>query len=94
MIEARRPDIVAVDKVKKETMIIDVAIPGDTRVCDKEREKIEKYSLLKDEIARLWQMKKVVLIPIIVGALRTIETKFEKYIESPGTEIRIEHVLK
>ena len=47
MIEARRPDIVVADKVKKETMIIDVAIPGDTRVCDKEREKIKKYSLFK-----------------------------------------------
>ena len=35
-IEARRPDIVVVDKVKKKTMIIDVATPGDTRVCDKE----------------------------------------------------------
>ena len=54
MIEARRPDIVVVDKVKDETMIIDVAIPRDTRVCDEEREKIEKNSLLKDEIARLW----------------------------------------
>ena len=42
MIEARIPDIVVVDKVKKETMIIYVAIPGDTRVCDKEKEKIEK----------------------------------------------------
>ena len=51
MVEARRPDTVVVDKVKKETMSIDVAIPGNTRVCDKEREKIDKYSLLKDEIA-------------------------------------------
>ena len=42
-----------VDKVKKETMIMDVAIPGDTRVCDKEQEKIKKYSLLKNEIAIL-----------------------------------------
>ena len=57
----RRPDIVVVDRVKKETMIIYVAIPGDTRVCDKEQEKIKKYSLLKDEIVRLWQMKKVVV---------------------------------
>ena len=48
MIEARRPDNLIVVKVKKETMIIDVAIPGDTRACDKEKEKIEKYSLLKD----------------------------------------------
>ena len=60
--------------VKKETMIIDVAMPGDTRVCDKEREKIEKYSLLKDEIARLWQMKKVVVI--VLGTLETITAKF------------------
>ena len=58
MIEARRPDVVVVDKVKKETMIIDVVIPGDTRVCDKEQEKIEKYSLIKDKITKLWQMKK------------------------------------
>ena len=36
MIEARKPDIVVADKVKKETMIIDVAIPGDIRVCNKE----------------------------------------------------------
>ena len=54
MIEARKPDIVVVHKVKKEAMIIDVAIPEDTRVCDEEGEKIEKYSLLKDEIATLW----------------------------------------
>ena len=69
-----------VDKENKEKMIIDVAIPGDTRVRDKEREKIKKYSMLKDEIARLWQMKKVVVTPIVVGALGTITTKFEKYI--------------
>ena len=94
MIETRRPDIVVVDKVKKEAMIIDLAIPGDTRVCDKERKKIEEYSLLKDEIARLWQMKKVVVIPIVVGALRAITTMFEKYIKSLETEIRIEHVQK
>ena len=49
---------------------------------DKGRENIEKYSLLKNEIARLWQMKKVVVVPIVVGALGTITTKFENYTES------------
>ena len=94
MIEASRPNIAVVDNVKKETMIIDVAIPGDTTVCNKEREKIEKYSLFKYEIARLWQMKKVVVIPTAVGELGTITTKFERSIESLGIEIRIEHVQK
>ena len=71
-----------------------MAIPGDTRVFQKEREKIEKYSLLKGEIARLWEIIKVVLIPIVVGALATITTKFDKFIESLGIQIRIEHVQK
>ena len=50
--------------------------------------------MLKDEITRLWQMKKVVVIPIVVETLGTIKTKFEKYIESLGIEISIEHVQK
>ena len=56
--------------------------------------KIENCSLLKDEIARLWQMKKVVVIPIVVEALEAKTTKFEKYIESLGIEIIIKHVQK
>ena len=41
-----------VDKVKKQKMMKGVVMPGDTRICDKEREKIGKYSLFKDKIAR------------------------------------------
>ena len=41
-----------VDKVKKETMILDVTIPGDTRVCDKQQEKIAKYSLLNTDCGK------------------------------------------
>ena len=33
-------------------------------------------------------------IPIVVGALGTIKATFDKYIESLGIEIRIEHVQK
>ena len=41
-IEARRPDIVFIDKKEREVIIIDVPIPGDGRVKDKELEKLEK----------------------------------------------------
>eukprot|EP00795_Rhopilema_esculentum_P003517 gene3517-biopygen1669 len=34
VVEARRPDIVVVDKEKKDVKIIDIAIPGDNRVKD------------------------------------------------------------
>ena len=53
MVEARRPDIVFVDKKKREIKILDVAVPGDGRVKDKELEKIEKYQLLKEEVGRI-----------------------------------------
>ena len=54
--EARRSDIVFVDKKEREVVIIDVAIPGDDGVKDKELEKLEKYQLLKDEVAKVWRM--------------------------------------
>ena len=52
-IEARRPDIVFIDKKEREVVIIDVAILGDDRVKDKELEKLEKCQLFRDEIASL-----------------------------------------
>lgn len=55
VIDARRPDIVVTEKM--ETKIIDVAIPGDTCVSNKELENIEKHKLLKDEIDACGQWK-------------------------------------
>ena len=70
--EARRPDIVFINKEETEVKIIDVAVPGDMRVIDKMLENMEKYQLLKDETGRLWNMKKVRVIPIVVDALRLV----------------------
>ena len=39
---------------------------------EKEREKIDKYRPLRDEIARLWSMRKVEIIPVVVGALGAV----------------------
>ena len=59
--EARKPDLILVDKNIKSCVIIDVAIPGDCRIREKEIEKIEKYQNLKRELKRLWSLKKVEL---------------------------------
>ena len=93
-IEARKPDIVFVDKEKREVKIIDVAIPGDVRVNEEELQRIDKYKPLKDEIARLWKMQRVTVIPIVVGALGAITTRFKKFVREVGIEMRVEHVQK
>ena len=47
--EARRPDLILVDKKAKSRVIIGAAIPGNCRIRKKEIEKIEKYQNLKRE---------------------------------------------
>ena len=41
-IHHRRPDIV-VQRKERETIIVDIAVPGDCKVVQKEIEKQEKY---------------------------------------------------
>ena len=43
VIEARKPDLVVVDKKKRHCKIIDFAVPGDSRIAEKEKDKIQKY---------------------------------------------------
>ena len=44
MVEARRPEIIFVDKQAKEAKIIDITLPGDARVKTKNWRKVmEKY---------------------------------------------------
>lgn len=71
MVEARRPDIVVVDKRNAETKIIDITVPGDLRVKDKEAEKIQKYQDLVIDVNRMWKTRARV-IPIAVGALGAV----------------------
>ena len=45
VIEHRRPDIVVIDKDKKTALLIDIAVPADARVEEKEQEKMDRYQL-------------------------------------------------
>ena len=93
-IEARRLDLVFIDKKKREVVIIDVAIPGDDRVKDKELEKLEKYQQLKDEIAKVWCMWKVIVVTVVIGAVEAISVNFKEYMKLIGVNLRLEVIQK
>ena len=84
-IEARRPDIVFKDIKGGE---------GDDRVKDKELEKLEKYQLLKDEIAKVWRMRKVIVVPVVIGALGAVSVNFKEYMKRIGVNVRLEVIQK
>ena len=49
---------------------------------------------MHDEIARLWSIRKVEIIPVVVDALGAVSKQFEAYIEAIGIEMNIEHAQK
>ena len=86
VIPARRPDIIVIDKEKKEALIVDIAVPADIRVAEKEKEKIEKYQDLKREIKRLWKLRTVQVVPVVIGALGCVTKEFERWLENLNIE--------
>ena len=84
VIVERRPDIAIVNKMEKTVIIIDDAVPGDKRIIDKEKENIEKYQNLEREILRLWNLKKIDVIPVVLGTPRSATKNFEKYVDKIG----------
>ena len=68
VIEARRPDLVAVDKKRRTCKIINFAVSGDSRIKEKDKQKIEKYQDLRRELKKIWNVT-VKIIPLVVGSL-------------------------
>ena len=76
IIEARRPDIVLVEKKEKKCSIIDIAVPADVRCSEKKIEKVEKYQDLKREIAiYIWKMRSVNVVPVVIGVIGSVTKK-------------------
>ena len=76
----------------KECKIIDVAVSWDSRIRSKEKKKIEKYRDLKREVAAMWGMTEVIVIPIVVGALGTMSKELDKCMEKIGITLNMENV--
>ena len=62
-------------------MLINVAIPGDRNVINKDAEKILKYEDPTTEIQRVWNVKAEV-IPVIIWANGIISKPFRKYMSN------------
>ena len=69
-------------------------MPDDVRVGEKELEKVEKYQELKREIGRLWKLKHVEIVPVVIGALGSVTKDFERWIRKLGIAYNIEVMQK
>ena len=86
VIEVRRPDVVLVDKKERSLKIIDFTVPGDSRIVEKENNKIEKYQDLGRELQNKWNAK-VKIIPLVVGSLGAIPKQFGNRLKQIGITV-------
>jgi len=81
---ANRPDIIIKNKKEKTCTLIDVAIPADRNVVQKEAEKKLKHKSLCMEIQRMWNLK-CTIIPVIIGDSGIVTRNLTRNLETvPG----------
>ena len=93
VIEAWRPDLVVVDKKERSCKIIDFAVPGDSRIEEKEKDKIEKYQDLGRKLKKIWNVK-VNIMTFVVGSLGAIPKQFGNRLKQIGITAGTEQVQK
>ena len=75
-------------KENNKAIIVDIAPPWDHRVYENDSEKIEKYQDLKREIKRLWVIRHLEVVPVVVGALGVVSSRLDAWLEKLGVTIR------
>ena len=91
VIEAWRSDLVVADK--RSCKIIDFAVPGDSRLQEKEKEKIEKYEDLRSELQKMWTVR-VKIMPLVLGSLGATPKQFGNRLQETGNTAEIGQVKK
>ena len=66
---------------------MDIAVPGDSNVLQKETEKYQKYQDLAREIKRIWKSRTKV-VPVVAGMLGSVSKKLAGHLEQIGIKNR------
>ena len=86
-----RRDLIIINKRKRICKIVDFAILVDYRINLKESEKKDKYLDLASELKKGWNMK-VTIVPIVIGALRSLTKGLFKGLEDLEVGGRVETI--
>ena len=89
LIEARQPDLIVIDKKEQKGIITDIAVPADVRLEEKEKEKVEKYQNLKKDTRRLWKLRNVEIVLVVIGAPGSIFASFDRWMGKLGIKCNV-----
>jgi len=92
-VTANRPDIKIKNKKEKICTLIDVAIPADINVVQKEAEKKLKYKSLCTQTQQMSNLKSTI-IPVIIGATEIVTRSLRKNMEAGSGKHSIDSLQK
>ena len=78
LIPARKPDLIIINKKKENLQNCRLCCSSGPQNKPEENEKKDKYLDLARELKKLWNMK-VMIVPIVIGALGTITKRLLDY---------------
>ena len=79
-IDHNKPDIILMDKSKRITYVIDIAVPSTNNLKKTEETKIQKYRALKTEILKIWKQNEVIVVPLVISATGIISKALKGYL--------------
>ena len=71
------------DKTVKEAYFTNVAIPASHNLNITTTERVQKYIGLKEELARIWQLKTACIIPLVLSTVGIIPNKLHNSFKEP-----------
>ena len=57
---------------------------------DKELEKVEKYQLLKAAVAKVWHVRKVIVVSVVIETLGAVSVNFKKCVKQIGVDVSLD----
>ena len=87
--EARRPDMVIIDKTKIECKFTDVACTFDSRIEEREKDEMKGYDSLKRQLKKIRDVP-LKVIPVVVAALGMTPKKLKQWLSDVGIETIVE----
>ena len=77
------------DKQDTRDILLDITFLSDSKLKEKEYEKLEKYQARKEELGRMWGIKASV-VPLVIRALVAVTPKLGEWLQQiPGTKSKI-----
>ena len=81
---ANRPDIVWIEKLKRKTWLINIAIPNTNNLQNTITNKLTKYADLAYEIKQEWRQDNGIIVPLVLSSTGIVPRMLPIHLKSLG----------